>query len=287
MRSSSIFLSATPALVVAPVLALAGALAGCPSPRTTAATRPTPAAFQPEGSEPAALAQVDATWAALGASAEKWTAVKELRFDVHYLVQGQLAARYEHSWDRWNGRHALRTADMRTTNNREEDIKWHDVRYDIFNEGAIFWASYAKQEALRADYAKAADLARIRLVEDTYRISLPYRLKDPGVHLAISGAIAPSAGVCEPSCTTIKITFDPAVGKDTWYLHVNKNTNVPEIMEQETTKGRLGYRIDGWNEAGGLKWPAKLINVGLAGEVFELKNVIVGEPRDSAYARDL
>lgn len=263
----------------------AAALAGCPSPRTTAATRPTPVAFAAAGSEPEAIAQADATLAALGG--DKWNTVKELRFDVLYKVEGKLAARYEHSWDRWNGRHALKTADMRTVTNRDEDIKWHDVRYDIFNDGAIFWVSYAKQEALRADYAKAAELARIRLAEDTYRISLPYRLKDPGVHLALSGALAPSAGVCEPSCTSIKITFDPEVGKDTWFLHVNKNTNLPEIMEQQTEKGRLGYRIDGWNDAGGLKWPAKLINVGLAGEVFELTNVVVGEPRDSAYGRDL
>lgn len=269
------------------LLSLAGALAGCPSPRTTAATRPTPAAFQPAASEPEALAQVDAALTALGGSVEKWSQVKELRFEVLYKVEGKVAARYQHSWDRWNGRHALRTANMSTAGNREDDIKWHDVRYDIFNEGAVFWASYAKQEALRADYAKAAELARVRLLEDTYRVSLPYRLRDPGVHLAMAGNLAPSAGACEPSCVSVKVTFDPEVGTDTWYVHFNKNTNIPEIFEQQNAKGRLGYRIASWADAGGLKWPSQLINVGLAGEVFDFANIEVGEPREAAYGRDL
>lgn len=269
------------------VLLSVAALAGCPSPRTTAATRPTPAAFDPAKSDAAALAQVDAGMAALGGSVEKWTAIKELRFHVALKVEGKAVARFEHSWDRWNGRHALRTADMRTAGNREDDIKWHDVRYDLFNDGAIFWASYAKQEALRADYDKAAAEARVRFSEDTYRVSVPYRLRDPGVHVATGDDVAPTAGVCEPSCATVKVTFDPEVGTDTWFIYYNKNTNLPEILAQETPKGRLNYRIAAWADGGGMKWPSQLVNIGNAGEVFEFSNIEVGEPRESAYGRDL
>ncbi len=268
------------------LLSLAGVLAGCPSPRTTAATRPTPVAFQPANSEPAALEQVDAALAALGAG-DKWNQIKELRFDVLYTVEGKAAARYQHSWDRWNGRHALRTADMRTTDNREEDIRWHDVRYDIFNKGAIYWVSYAGQEAERADYEKAADLARLRLSEDAYRFSLIYKLRDPGVRLAVAPPLAPSVGVCEPSCNSVKVTFDPDTGSDTWYVHFNKNTNLPEIMIQEGAKGRLGYKIVGWTDAGGMKWPTKLVNIAVAGESFDFREIQIGEPRDSAYGREL
>jgi hypothetical protein len=269
------------------VLISLAALAGCPAPRTTAATRPTPAAFDAAKSDPAALAQVDAGMAALGGSAEKWSQVKELRFNVALKVEGKAVARFEHSWDRWNGRHALRTADMRTAGNREDDIKWHDVRYDLFSEGGVYWVSYAKQEALRADYDKAAADARVRFNEDSYRVSLPYRLRDPGVHLALGDNVAPTAGACEPSCVSIKVTFDPEVGSDTWYVYYNKNTNVPEIIAQETAKGRLNHRIAAWAEAGGMKWPSQLVNIGAAGEVFEFSSIAVGEPRDSAYGRDL
>lgn len=263
-----------------------GVLAACPAPRTTAATRPSPAAFDPNGSEPQALALVDTAIAALG-GADKWQAVKELRFEVLYKNAGTLAARYQHRWDRWNGRHALRTADMRTTQNREEDIKWHDVRYDILDKDAVFWASYARQELERADYAKAAEDARVRLAEDSFRIALTYKLRDPGVHLALAGQLAPSAGACEPSCNSVKVTFDPDTGADTWIVHFNKNSNLPEIFEQETSRGRLGYRISAWTEAGGLKFPSLLSNVGLAGETFEFVNVAVGEPSDAAFGRDL
>jgi hypothetical protein len=272
--------------LVVPALALAGALAGCPSPRTTAATRPTPAAFQPANSEPAALAQVDAALTALAAG-DQWAQVKELRFDVVYTVDGKAAARYQHSWDRWNGRHALRTADMRTTGNREEDIRWHDVRYDIFNKDAIYWVSYSNQEAERADYEKAADLARLRLAEDAYRFTLIFKLRDPGVRLASAPDLAPSAGVCEPSCTSVKVTFDPDTGTDSWSVHFNKNTSLPEIMIQDSAKGKLGYKIVGWTDAGGMKWPSKLVNIAIANESFEFRDIQIGEPRDAAYGREI
>jgi hypothetical protein len=267
------------------LLSLAGVLAGCPSPRTTAATRPQPVAFNPANSEPAAIEQVDASLAALGGG-EKWGQVKELRFDVLYTFNNAPAARYQHAWDRWNGRHAMRTADMRTSGNREEDIKWHDVRYDIFNKDAVYWAAYAKQEALPADYAKAADLARPRLAEDSYRLALVYKLRDPGVRLQVAGAAAPTAGVCEPSCNSVKVTFDPDTGTDSWVIHFNKNTNLPEIMQQDTAKGPLIYKIVGWLDAGGMKWPQQLVNIGMAGETFEYSNIAIGEPRDADYGRD-
>jgi hypothetical protein len=260
------------------VLLSLGALAGCPSPRTTAATRPSPAAFQPANSDPKAIELVDAAWAALDAGA-KWPQVKELRFDVRYSSNGAVQARYQHRWDLWNGRHALKTANMSTTGNREEDIRWHDVRYDIFDPNAIFWSSYANQADLPSDVPAKVAAARIRLQEDGYHLTMIYKLKDPGVHLAATGGLAPSAGVCEPSCNT--------VGTDAWYVHFNKNTNLPEIIEQETAKGRLGYKLANWVDAGGLKWPTLFTNVGLAGETYEFSSITVGEPKDRDYGREL
>jgi hypothetical protein len=266
-------------------LSVTAMLAGCPSTRTSAATQPTPAAFQPAASDPKALEIVDAALLALNAG-DKWAKVKELRFEVKYSTSGTLQARFEHSWDLWNGRHALKTANMATIENREDDIKWHDVRYDIFKTDVIFWASYAKEEKARSDYAAAAEQARVRLREDGYRFTMVYKLRDPGVKLTATGALAPSAGVCEPSCNTVKVSFDPAVGTDTWYVHFNKNSNLPEIMEQETSKGRLAYRIANWVEVGGLKWPTLLSNIRPGGDTFEFTGIAVGEPRGSTYGRD-
>lgn len=265
---------------------LLGALSACPSPRTTAATRPSPAAFDPAKSDAEALALVDTAAAALGGF-DKWNQVKELRFEVLYKLGGTLAARYQHRWDRWNGRHAMRTADMRTTQNREDDIKWHDVRYDLHNPDAIFWASYAKEEAARADYPARANDARARLSEDGFRLALVFKLRDPGVHLAKAGAIAPSAGACEPSCDSVKVTFDPDTGSEVWTVHFNKNTGLPEIFEHETARGTLRYRISAWADAGGLKFPSLLSNINATGETFEFVNLAVGEPDEGAYGRDL
>jgi hypothetical protein len=58
-------------------------LAACPKPRTSAATQPTPIAFDAAKSDPTALEVVDAGVAAIGGDAP-WQAMKELHFRVTY-----------------------------------------------------------------------------------------------------------------------------------------------------------------------------------------------------------
>lgn len=261
--------------------------AGCPKPRSTAATQPTPAAFDPKTSDPKAIEIVDAGLVAIGGH-DKWEAVKELSWEVEYSLDGVVQSHTSHSWDRWNGRHNFQAVNMETTKSgKPDDIKVSEVRYDLFDAGRLPFATYDGHELDRAEGKLAADQARKRLGEEGYLMTLIHKVRDPGVHLAHAGQ-AKVEGACDPSCETIKVTFDSVVGKDTWYVNYNTTTHIPEVIESEVAgKGRIGYKIDGWNEAGGLKFPAKLQNLGLKGEIFTFSGVKVGEPEDNTYMRNV
>src|SRR5262245_8223321 len=91
------------------VAAALAAAACAPHARSTAASQPS-AAFDPSGSDPRALAIVDAGLAALGGY-DRWFAVEELRFELRYTRDGKLTGWFQHRWDRWNGRHDFAMAD--------------------------------------------------------------------------------------------------------------------------------------------------------------------------------
>ena len=77
--------------------------------RTTPDTQPAPATYDPSKNDPKALEVVDKMVTALG-GADKWAAVKQIRWDVKVVVKGELKGLYKHSWDLWNARHRFETA---------------------------------------------------------------------------------------------------------------------------------------------------------------------------------
>jgi hypothetical protein len=261
-------------------------VAGCPKPRTAAATQPSPAAFDPARSDAKAIEIVDAGLAALGGH-DKWDAVKELTFDVTYSFKGEVKSRTSHGWDRWNGRHSYQEVDMSTVTGKPDDLKVAEVRYDLFDAGRKPFATYDGHELTRPEGAAAAERARKHLIEEGYYLTLVHKLRDPGVHLAVATE-AEMPTTCDPGCTSVKLTFDPTVGKDTWFVAYNTTSKLPEVIAVERQKGQIiGYKIAGWTEAGGLKFPSKLINVALDTEIWEFGDVKVGEPDDNNYMRNV
>lgn len=264
-------------------------LAACPKPRTSAATQPTPAAFVATGSDPKALEVVTAGHNALGGYAN-WEKLKELEFSVTYKDADVVKAQFDHAWDRWNGRHYWVTVDMTTTGGKPEDIRRMEVKHDLFDKSSTPWAAYGGAPlATRADGAEQAKRAGESLTQDLYYFAMIYKLKDPGVKLTVDNAevTVADSDACKPSCTSIKVTFDPAVGKDTWLVNFNNESKLPEVIEQQRGAGRIGYQILGWTDAGGLKWPNKLQNLGLKTEVIEFSDIAVGDPDDSTYVPTL
>lgn len=274
---------------IATAVALAAlAAAACGPKRTTAASQPTPAAFDASKSDPNALAIVDAAHAALGGY-DKWVAVKELRFGLQYSADGKLQGWWQHRWDRWNGRHDFVMGDpptVLTSGGDPAKVKWLEVKYDMFNDSKLPFGDYDGNNLSDEDAKKYVPIAKDQLQTNAYMLLLVYKLRDPGVHLAMGDEITDFVGapdLCKPKCVTVKVTFDPEVGKDTWQVDFNADTHLPQMIEKIIPAGRVAFRINEWAEAGGLKWPSKLANVAVPTETFVFSDIAVGEPNDAYY----
>lgn len=275
----------------ASVLALATlaalALPACGPGRTSAATQPTPAAFDPSGSDPKALAAVDAMVTALG-GAETWAGVKQIQWDVQYTMDGTLKSWVRHAWDIWNGRHRCELADM-STYQPPKPPKWSVVMYDLFDwQSGSGHGTYGGKEVGSDQRIKMKKMCHTLWQQQSYQLAMPFKLRDPGVKLALDGQMKEvttkmSTVVCKPACDSVKVTFAPEVGGDTWWVHINTETHLPELVEKKVQGGRLAFALTDWTTVNGLKFVTKFQNAGLPGEVFQLSNIKIGAPNDDLY----
>jgi hypothetical protein len=259
-------------------------LGACGPGRTAAATQPTPAAFDATKSDAKAIEIVDASLAEIGTQ-ETWDKVKQIRFTATYNLDGAVKGVYMHSWDRWNGRHNYRTLDLSSPDAGGDPAKAPQIEvfYDLFDRDAKAHGSYDGREVQREDANKFREEARKRLADDLYMMAMVHKLRDPGVILTLAGEVPEQEGLCKGGCTTVQVAFDPAVGKDVWFVNYGKETKVPEIIEKQVPEGRIGFSILGWQEAGGLKFPTKIQNMGMKSEVFEFQDISIGDPDDRLY----
>lgn len=267
--------------------ALLAGTAACGGPqRTAAATQPTPAAFDPSQSDQQALDIVDATITAVG-GAEAWAQVKQIQWQVKYYQNDALAAWFKHAWDQWNGRHRFEMVRMESyeiaqQSGNEEDMQWIVAMYDLFDRSARAVALFDGQAVMPGDREKIVSDAYEQWQLDSYQLSMVHKLRDPGVILNYVGETQERHGKCLAGCVLIKVSFAPEVGTDTYVLNISKETNLPEIVEQHRPEGIRAYAYDEWTEAGGLKFPSKLSNLG-GSEVIEIEEVVIGEPDDALY----
>lgn len=130
-----------------------------------------PAAAQSAAAEPASAdALADRVLEALGGE-EAWDAARYFVFDF--------AERRHHWWDRFTGRHRLEG----TTREEESYLVLHDV--DDHGERGRAWIDGQPVAGERA--AELVENAYAAWINDTYWLLAPYKLRDPGVTLALDG----------------------------------------------------------------------------------------------------
>lgn len=265
-------------------LAAVPLLAACPKPRTSAATQPTPIAFDAAKSDPKAVEIVDSAITALGGAAA-WDAIKELHFAITLRHDDKVLFQREHYWDRWNGRQYTVATDVATLGGNPDDVKAFTIKQHLFGDG-VPYVAYGGGQLTRGDSAKQAKQAKTQLYSDSYYLAIAYKLKDPGVVLTVENPeiqMPPEIDACKPSCAVIKVTYEAGVGTNTWYIHFNNDSKLPEVLEEPRGAGRIGYRFKDWSEVAGLKFPGALQNIGMPGEVFTFSGVKTGEPDDMRY----
>lgn len=272
-------------------------LTSCAPPRTAAATQTTPAAFDAAQSDPKALAEVDAMMTALGGA--QWASVKQLRWDLKYYQEDKMVNWMRHSWDIWNGRHRFEFVDGPGLEayiaGTKKDPPVTDppvftlAMYDLFDHDGKGFVTNTEREGKPGDAgAMAAD--RDRIVEqayeawkrDSYQIAMFFKLKDPGVKLKYVGERQKVGDVCVTACLDIEVTFIQP-GTDTYHVYLNKDTRIPEAVEQVLADGRsLTMAITSWTDMNGMKFPEKFKNIGPSEET-RIENIQVGEPASALY----
>jgi len=268
------------------VVLMLGACAG----RTTPATQPAPASYDPSKNDAKALEVVAQMVETLG-GADTWAAVKQITWDVEVTSDGKTIGIYSHAWDLWNARHRFVTTSMQSYEEAKQsgdpdDAKKTTVMYHLF-ERDHGTATYDKHRLNGADRRKATETAFTRWKFDAFLLSLPYRLTDPGAYVQLDGE--EHRDECTEGCEIVKLTFDPSVGKDRYWIHVSKTTHRPRMVEIELDgkSGRMAYALSDWQEAGGLSFPGKADNIGARNmgnsEVITMSNIEIDDPDDSLY----
>ena len=284
------------AVLFASIACLASALAACGPGRTAAATQTTVVAFDAAASDAQAVAAVDEMTAALGGT-EGWAAVKQLRWELKYYQNGELAGWVKHSWDIWNGRHRYEFADAPglaayKASGEQQVPVFTIAAYNLFNQGKGFVTNSAI-EGTSARGAMSADRDRIiaesykAWQRDAYQLTMIHKLKDPGVKLEYAGEREDFGGKCVGGCLDIKVTFDPAVGTDLYHVFLDKQSKMPEVIEKNIGGSQtIAFALDNWTEVRGVKFPQLLKNVG-PNEEFRVENIQIGAPNDSLFVKQI
>ncbi len=177
---------------------------------TLALARPT---FAASTSDPKAAALADKVMQSLGGS-EAWNNTHYLRFDFAVDKGGKTLVRRAHTWDKWTGQYRF-----------EATTKEGDPAVVLMNVNTKEGSAYLKGKKLEGEEAKKSlEQAYGTWVNDTYWLLMPYKMKDPGVILALEGEDKKGTDAWDKVC----LTFDNVglTPKDKYWAYVNRKTGL-------------------------------------------------------------
>jgi hypothetical protein len=205
-----------------PVLAL---LAACLASGTAAAD---PQVFDPSRSDPRAVAITDLVMSALGGR-QAWEETRFLYFAFAVERDGKRVAYRTHLWDRWDGRlrYEARAKDgasfvvLLNVNSRLGDA------YRLPKEARADGGAPPAASPVKMDTAAAKpflDEAYEAWINDTYWLLMPYKMKDPGVHLKYAGEEKRDGEEYD----LVELTFEEVglTPRDRYWAHVNRRTHI-------------------------------------------------------------
>jgi hypothetical protein len=193
-------------------------------------------------SDPKAVALADKVIEALGGE-KAWAGTRYLRFDWAVERGGKTLVKRSHTWDKYTGAYRLEG----TT----KDGKPYSVVMNLNTRDgkAVLGGKALAGDALK----KQLESAYEAWVNDTYWLIMPYKMKDPGVVLAMDGAEKTADGEWDK----VRLSFE-SVGltpKDRYWAYVNRKTGLVDrwdfILQDE--KGPAStFSWKGWKKYGGV-----------------------------------
>jgi len=176
-----------------------------------------------------------------------WDALPFIRFDFVVERDGKEVARFRHWWDKKLGRCRVEGPDEKgrvvTALFRLSD-----------HSGKSFTAGLADTDS--ANIANIIQVGYERWVSDTRWLMMPFRLRDPGMHVKYSG---PKRGGGGAVWDVLELTCDSGVAptpKDHYWLYVSRKTHLLDRWEfvlQDAKGPPQGSTWEEWTQVGPLK----------------------------------
>lgn len=224
---------------------------------STASFAEEPMRFDPSRSDPRALEISRAVMKAMGGD-EAWNNLQYLRFDFASVRDGATNVIRSHWWDKYTGRHRVEGK------TREGDP--FVILSNINTREGDAWKSGVK---LEGDEERAfLDNAYGYWVNDTYWLTMPYKLNDPGVILVYAGEEKLDGTMYDK----VMLSFDNVglTPNDRYWAWINRETR---LMDQWgfVLKGGEGpptrYRWNNWQKHGGVLLSPERAAVDSAGKL--------------------
>lgn len=274
------------ALALLGVVAAAASMIAAFAPAARQASA-TPARQHPVASKPAAkmplppraMGQADAKAAAVAkqlsdamGGQRTWDVLPYFRFDFVVVQKGKEVARFQHWWDKRNGRCRVQGPDDKgRTVTAIFTLK--DRKGKSFTDGIV--------DTDPTNIANIVQMGYERWVNDTYWIIMPFKLRDPGTHLKYL-RMQKRGG---KEYDVLQLSFDKGVGLtsgDHYTLYVNRSTHLLDKWDMMLEGKKPPPATSTWEQ-----WtpigPVKLaLNHRLQGKPVEIRfdNVAVPETMD-------
>ena len=263
-----------------PLLAALTLATACGPGRSTYARYPGGAVtFDRTTQDAKALELADKVIAAAG-GADKWTGAKQLRWELSITVDGNEVIGGEQAWDRWNGRHwgkARRDKDFIVV-----------MRSLYADDGKVYMdkEGHGNLRKIEGGANEAIDMAKKRWEFDTVMLFMPWLLEEPGTKLELAGEAQSEDGKPQD---VLKVSLDPkdTTRKAIYFVVVDRETNrIARIEIQKAGSAeneRQGYVFANWSEAGGLKYPGQVQNLGMKTELVTFKDLKISGPDEDLW----
>jgi hypothetical protein len=184
-----------------------------------------------------------------GGGADKLAAVKYMRFTFAVEKDGKIVASRTHYWDRVQNRHRVEWTD-------KDGKSITCLGYLDTHEGACSVADKAIFDEEAAPYVQRA---YAMWINDTYWLLMPYKMKDPGVHLKYDG----QEKVGPKNYDKVMLTFENVglTPKDRYWAYVDPKTHRMDrwayVLQDDKGEPGTGdatvWDWKGWATHGGVK----------------------------------
>jgi hypothetical protein len=205
-----------------------------------------PSAFDPSKSDEKAIAIVDQVIAAMGGQSA-WDKLRYVKLTFSVKKGETRLATRTHYWDK----HLQRSRMEGPTKDGKPMVAVVDHKT---KQGQ---AAIDGQLLFDADAKKYIDMAYGNLINDTYWLFMPFKMKDPGVRLRYDGGIPEN----KPVYDKVQMTFDEGIGltsKDRYWIYVNRADHMIErwsyvLQGQGASTSPTAWQWVDWTTVGGIK----------------------------------